>query len=182
MDTLVFDIETQNFFTSPEVGWGNFEALRISVVCVYSYAHDRYMSFEEHEIDKLAETFGSSNRIVGFSMNRYDVPVIQAYFNRLGFLHVNLWHKERVDLLEEIELTTGKRISLDRLARANLTTGKSHHGWEAISLYKEGKLDELREYCLKDVELTKDLYDLYRTRSYLFIPDRETGSVSKVSF
>ncbi|MEK7187713.1 MAG: ribonuclease H-like domain-containing protein [Patescibacteria group bacterium] len=182
MDTLVFDIETQNFFTSPEVGWGNFDALKISVVCVYSYAHDKYFSFTENEMDKLAAMFGTSNRIVGFSMNRYDVPVIQAYFNRLGLGHVNLWTKERVDLLEEVELTTGKRVSLDRLARANLTGGKLRHSWEAIDLYNEGRLDELREYCLKDVEITKDLYDLFRTRNYLFIPDRETGSVSKISF
>lgn len=182
MDTLVFDIETQNFFTSPEVGWGNFEALRISVVCVYSYAHDKYMCFEEHEMDKLAELFHTSNRIVGFSMNRYDVPVVQSYLNRLGLSKLNLWEKERVDLLEEVELTTGKRISLDRLAKANLTTGKLRHGWEAIDLYREGRMDELKEYCLKDVEITKDLYDLFRTRNYLFIPDRETGAVSKVSF
>lgn len=182
MDTLVFDIETQNFFTSPEVGWGNFEALRISVVCVYSYAHDQYLCFEEQEIYKLAELFQESNRIVGFSMNRYDIPVLQAYLNRAGLLHVNLWQKERVDLLEEIELTTGKRISLDRLARANLPTGKLRHGWEAIDLYREGKMDELKEYCLKDVELTRDLYNLYKTRSYLFIPDRETGVVSKIDF
>jgi hypothetical protein len=32
LDTLVFDIETQNFFTDPDVGWDNYDALKISVV------------------------------------------------------------------------------------------------------------------------------------------------------
>ena len=108
--------------------------------------------------------------------------MVQSYFNKKGLSHINLWEKERVDRLEEIELTTGKRISLDRLAKANRTTGKLRHSWEAITLYKEGRMEELKEYCLKDVELTKDLYDLYRTRNYLFIPERETGNTSKVSF
>ena len=76
MDTLVFDIETQNFFTDPGVGWDNFAALKISVVGVYSYAQDRYLVFEESEMEKLAELFRGAKRIVGFSMNRYDVPVL----------------------------------------------------------------------------------------------------------
>lgn len=180
-DTLVFDIETQNFFTDPDVGWGNFEALKISVVGVYSYGRNESYCFEEHELDKLAELFKESSRLVGFSMNRYDVPVLQRYFAR-GRYGIDLWQKERVDLLEEIELATGKRISLDKLARANLPDGKSRHGAEAIGLYRDGRIAELKEYCLKDVVLTKDLYDLYRGRRYLYVPQVATGETLRVSF
>jgi len=180
-DTLVFDIETQNFFTDPEVGWGNYGALKISVVGVYSYVKDKFLTFEEHEMDKLAELFKGSDRIVGFSMNRYDVPVLQNYFLREKH-GVDLWQKRRIDLLEEVELATGQRIGLDKLARANLSGGKSGHGSKAIGLYKDGKMDELKSYCLKDVEITKDLYDLYRLRRYLYVPHKETGETSRVSF
>ena len=120
MDTLVFDIETQNFFTDPGVGWDNFAALKISVVCVYSYDQDKYFSFEESEMEALAELFHTAKRIVGFSMNRYDVPVLNLYFQKLRGSIPNIWGKERVDLLEEIESATGARISLSRLAEANL--------------------------------------------------------------
>jgi DEAD/DEAH box helicase domain-containing protein len=181
VDTLVFDIETSNFFTDPEVGWNNFEALRISVVGVYSYAHDRYTCYEELEMAKLAELFTASDRIVGFSINRYDVPVLHSYFQREKG-GPDLWGKERVDLLEEVEMLTGQRISLDRLARANLETGKTHHGAEAIGLFRDGKIQELKDYCLNDVRLTKDLYDLYRSRRYLFIPDRVSGKLAKLNF
>ena len=181
LDTLVFDIETQNFFTDPDVGWDNYAALKISVVGVYSYLSDRYFTFEEGEMDRLAELFRDAKRLVGFSMNRYDVPVLNHYFQRIKDAP-RLWAMERVDLLEEIELATGHRISLDRLAEANLGARKTHHGSEAGELYREGKMEELKEYCLNDVKLTKELYDLYRTRYALLVPNRRTGEPVTVEF
>lgn len=183
LDTIVFDIETQNFFTDPGVGRDNFAALKISVVAAYSYLEDRYYSFEEHEMDNLAELFAGARRIVGFSMNRYDIPVLTHYFKKLKSDAPDLWGMERVDLLEEIELATGHRIGLARLAEANLGETKSHHGSEAGALYDEGKMEELKEYCLNDVKLTKELYDLYRTQHFLLIPNRkEEGGSSKIEF
>ena len=182
MDTLVFDIETQNFFTDPGVGRDNFGALKISVVCVYSYDQDKYFSFEENEMSAVAELFNTAARIVGFSSNRYDVPVLNGYFQRLRLSVENLWKKERVDLLEEIELATGNRVSLSRLAEANLGEKKEQSGAEAITLYREGKMDELKEYCLKDVCLTKELYDLYIKQRALMVPNKLTGEVVRVEF
>ena len=57
MNTIVFDIETQNFFTDPGVGWDNFAALKISAVGVYSYTKDEYVCFEEGEMEQAAELF-----------------------------------------------------------------------------------------------------------------------------
>jgi DEAD/DEAH box helicase domain-containing protein len=182
-DTLVFDIETQNFFTDPEVGWNNFNALKISVVGVYSYLKNKYLSFEEHEMEALADLFRESTRIVGFSMNRYDVPVLHHYFQENAATRdVDLWGKERVDLLEEIELLLGKRISLSKLAEANLGVAKDRHGSEAITLYKNGEMEELKKYCLKDVELTKALYDQFRLKGFFLIPDKITGEMQKLTF
>jgi len=182
MDTLVFDIETSNFFTDPGVGWDNFAALRISVVGVYSYLKDKYFCYEEAEMDKLAELFASANRLVGFSSNRYDIPVLNLYFQKLKGENLDLWAKERVDLLEEIEMATGKRISLSRLAEANCGVKKDRHGSEAITLFKNGQIEELKKYCLKDVELTKQLYDMFKKDRSLMVPDRETGELLKVDF
>ena len=182
MDTLVFDIETSNFFTDPGVGWDNFPALKISVVGVYSYAEDKYYCYEEHEMQKLAELFMRAQTIVGFSMNRYDVPVLNLYFQKLRTAAPNLWAKERIDLLEEIETAMKQRISLSKLAEANLGVKKEHHGSEAITLFHEGKIEELKAYCLNDVKLTKELYDLYRTQNYFLMPDKRTGEMVKVAF
>jgi DEAD/DEAH box helicase domain-containing protein len=182
MDTLVFDIETSNFFTDPGVGWNNFDALKISAVGVYSYDQDTYLCFEEHEMDKLGDLFRNAKTIVGFSINRYDVPVLNAYFQRLGSGVPNLFLMERLDLLDEIERVAGHRISLERLAQANLGTGKTGHGTHAAELYRAGKMEELKAYCLKDVELTKKLFDLYRDRKYFFLPVRDSEEFTKLEF
>jgi DEAD/DEAH box helicase domain-containing protein len=182
MDTLVFDIETQNFFTDPDVGWDNFAALKISAVGVYSYVYDKYFAFEESEIEKVVDLFNTSRTLVGFSMNRYDVPVLNLYFQRLNVPAPNIWEKERIDLLEEIEMAAGQRVSLSKLAEVNLGVKKDRHGSEAIALYRDGKMDELKAYCLNDVKLTKELYDLYRKQRYFLIPDKKTGEVIKVNF
>ena len=183
MDTLVFDIETKNFFTDPEVGWNNFTALKISVVGAYSYLKDAYFCFEEQEREKLAELFRDAKRLVGFSINRYDVPVLANYFQGSPETRdIDLWKRERVDLLEEVEIETGTRISLSKLAYANLGVSKDQHGSEAIELWKSGRIDELKSYCLNDVKLTKQLYDLYRRDGSLVIPNKETGALAKVTF
>lgn len=187
MDTLVFDIETQNFFTDPDVGWDNFAALKISVVCAYSYLQDKYFAFEETEMAACAELFAGARTIIGFSMNRYDVPVLNHYFQKLGKLpngaHApNLWEMDRIDLLDEIELAVRGRVSLSRLAEINLGSKKNMHGSMAIALYRDGKIAELKEYCLNDVRLTKELYDLSRKQNFLMIPDKKTGEIVKVEF
>lgn len=183
MDTLVFDIETKNFFTDPGVGWNNFEALEISMVCAYSYAKDEYFSFDENQLDKAAELFNSSSLLVGFSSNRYDIPVLDVHFKKLSEAKkIDIWGKNRFDILEEIEMATGQRISLDKLSRANLGVGKEKKGHEAIAMYKNGEIEELKKYCLQDVRLTKELYDLYRDKGEFIIPDNRTGNSVKVNF
>lgn len=183
MDTIVFDIETQNFFTNPGVGWNNFGALKISVVGAYSYNHEKYFCFQEDEMDQLAELFRNASRIVGFCSNHYDTPVLNLYFRKLAAdPTLDLWKKERVDLLDEIEGITGSRISLNRLAKANLGIEKTGRGWEAIGLWERGEIEKLKEYCLNDVRLTKDLYDLFCAQGYLLVPNKESGETDKIVF
>lgn len=176
-DTIVFDIETQNFFTDKDVGWNNFEALKISVLAFYSYNQDRYFCFEEKDLDMAYEYFLNSKYLVGFSINRYDIPVLNIYFQKKMSIEkpINLWEKERIDLLEEIEKIYGQRISLSKLSEANLGDKKIRHGSEAAELYLTGQIEELKKYCLKDVELTKRLYDLYLNNKKLIFPDKKTG-------
>jgi len=43
-------------------------------------------------------------------------------------------------------------------------------------------MEELKKYCLQDVRLTKDLYDLYRDKGELMVPNVKTGDSVKVNF
>lgn len=173
MSKIVFDIETKNTFADVG-GKENLKKLEISVVCIYSYDTNTYTCFDEHQMKRLADILQKARLLIGFSINRFDVPVLEKY------MPFNLTAIPRLDLLEEIEYAMGSRISLDLLAKHNLGTQKTHHGLEAVRLYKEGNMKELTDYCTKDVEITKNLYDLARRQKYLFIPDRFTGELKRV--
>jgi len=170
-DTLVIDIETKNFFT--DAGRDNFDAIDISVVGVYSYLKGEYRCFDERELGELAAWLEGASRIVGFSINRYDIPILNRY------VPMNLWGIERFDILDEIERVMGERISLNRLAKTNLGFGKNGHGSQAIVLYEEGRMEELAAYCLQDVKVTKELYDLLCAQKYLLVPRRDTGELTR---
>lgn len=173
-DKIVIDIETKNTFADVG-GQENIHKLEASFVGVYSYNQDKYFSFREGEWDKLAPLLQNAGLIIGFSIVRFDLPVLAKYFN------FNLMALPRLDLLEEVELAYGNRIGLDLLAQTNLGIGKTHHGLDAIRFYQEGNWADLEAYCLQDVKVTKELYEFVRKNNYLKIPRKYTGELVKVA-
>jgi len=173
MDKLVIDIETKNTFADVG-GQDHIKKLEVSFVGVYSYNQNKYISFFEKDLDQLAALLQKAGLIIGFSINRFDIPVLEKH------CAFNLFAIPRLDLLDEIELSFGRRISLDVLAKTNLGAGKTSHGLEAIKFYKEGNLKALQDYCLMDVKITKDLYELAKRQKFLNIPDKFTGILNKV--
>ena len=175
MDKLVLDIETSNSFA--EVGGRDrLAALKVSLIGAYSYRENRYLAFHEHELAEFAPFLKRSGLIIGFAINRFDIPVLKKHFP------FDISVIPRLDLLDEIEITTGNRISLNRLAEANLVSGKTHEsGLDAIQLYRDGDLKELERYCLNDVRITKDLYELARQQGYLLVPDRNTNELVRTT-
>lgn len=174
MDKIVFDIETKNSFADVG-GQGNLKKLDASFVGVYSYNQNKYLSFFEHQFAELGELLKKTGLLIGFSSKRFDVPVLEKYFK------FNINRIPHIDLLEEIELNLGRRVSLDVLAKTNIGIGKTNHGLEAIKFYNEGDLASLERYCINDVKITKELYELAKKQGHLFIPERTTGELIKVS-
>lgn len=173
MDKIVIDIETKNSFADVG-GQDHIGDLDVSFVGVYSYDQDKYLSFFESQLSELGPILQSAGLVVGFSINRFDLPVLNKYFN------FNTLALPRLDLLEEVEMAFGARVSLNILAKTNLGVAKTHHGLEAIDLYRDGKLDELKDYCLNDVKITKDLYELIKRQGHLMIPKKFTEELVKV--
>jgi DEAD/DEAH box helicase domain-containing protein len=173
-DKLVFDIETKNSFA--DVGGDqNVHKLEVSVVGVYSYNDDKYFIFDEHELDKLGVLLKKTKLLIGFSSKRFDVPVLAKYFN------FNLNSIPHYDILEEIEKSFGRRVGLGILGQANLGIGKTGHGLEAIELYRKGEMEKLKSYCLQDVKITKEIFDLIKIQNFLWIPRRDDPQMAKVS-
>lgn len=183
MDKLVIDIETKNTFADVG-GQFNLHKLEASFVGVYSYDKNAYLPFFEKDFSELGRVLQKAGLIIGFSINRFDIPVMKKYFE-LGNIfstgiNFNIFALERLDLLEEIERAIGSRISLDLLAKENLKIGKTHHGLDAVKFYREGNFDELKNYCLHDVKITKDLYDLAKKQGFLMVPRRDNSVPLKV--
>lgn len=174
MDKLVLDVETKNTFQEVGGQW-NVKGLDVSFVGVYSYNQNKYLGFFEEKFEELGTLLQKAGLVVGFSLNRFDMPVLEKYFK------FNVSALPTLDLLEEIELAYGARVSLNVLAQANLGMQKTQaHGLEAIRLWNEKKLKELEEYCLQDVRITKELYELIKRQKYVTIPQKFTGAPQKV--
>ena len=158
---LVLDIETQNTFA--EVGGKqNLHKLRVSVVCVYNYDADSYTSFTEHEMFQLEELLRSAGLIVGFNIRSFDFGVLSSY------LFTSVEQFPILDLLEEIERVRGHRVTLQSVAEATFNDRKTGHGLDAVRLFREGRLQELADYCQNDVRLTKEIYNFGKENGKIF--------------
>ncbi len=173
MDKIVFDIETKNDFNDVG-GRDNLKDLEISVVCCYSYDEDKYLSFEEKELEGFGRLLQKSELLIGFNSKLFDLPVLEKYlkFNASAIPHF--------DIFEAVQKALGRRIGLGILAEANLGVGKSGDGLNAIQLYKQGQIEDLKKYCIQDVKITKDLYELIKKQGYVWIPERSTPQMTKL--
>ena len=75
MDKLVIDIETKNTFADVG-GQEHIKKLDASFVGVYSYNKDAYFSFFENQFGELNELLKKAGLIIGFSINRFDIPIL----------------------------------------------------------------------------------------------------------
>lgn len=149
---VVFDIETKDAF-SDVGGRDGLEKLQISVLGAYDYANDAFVTYEEPELSRFAERLQRSPLLVGFNSRRFDTPILQKY------IPFDLRRIPQLDIMEELQKVLGHRVSLDSVARATLGAGKSGSGLEAIRLWRERKIAELKHYCLDDVRITRDIFE-----------------------
>ncbi|MBU6389561.1 ribonuclease H-like domain-containing protein [Patescibacteria group bacterium] len=149
-DIIVYDIETQETFQ--DIGSRDPKKLHISLIGAYSYQENKLISFVESEFPLFWRRLEQAALIVGFNNHGFDDQVCAAYFPEMPKV-------PSFDILEEVYNNLGFRIKLDNIAQATLGEGKSGDGLKAIKLYREGKIDELRSYCLDDVRITKEIYD-----------------------
>ncbi|MGE5297618.1 MAG: ribonuclease H-like domain-containing protein [Acidobacteriaceae bacterium] len=175
LNKIVFDVETQKDFS--EVGGRDKNhLLKVSVVCAYSYPEDKYYNFTEDQMYRLGEMFSEADQIIGFNIKHFDFEVVKPYFSfdpqELPYL----------DIMQEVEKLIGHRVKLDNLAQSTLGVGKNGDGLEAIRLFRQGRIDELKKYCQNDVKITKELYDYVKTYGKLLYKDYFETKEVKLTF
>ncbi len=162
---IVLDIETQNTFQ--DVGAYNPALLSISLIGVYFYETDTYEAFYEQDLPKLWPRLERADRIIGYNLIGFDYPCMQRYYAG------ELAKLPTVDLLVEIEKRIGFRVKLDDVAHATLGVGKSGSGLMAVEYWRKGELDKLKDYCLQDVKVTKEVYEHVLDAQELSFFDRQ---------
>ena len=170
---IVLDLETQ--FKFQEVGY-DVKKLKISVVGIYNYANNNYLTYREDELPQLFNLLEHASFIIGFNIRKFDMMVLSSYY------HGNTSQFQLLDILEEVEKSLGHRLALDDLVRASLGFKKSGHGLLAIEHFREGRWDELCKYCLSDVKATKELYEFGLKNKKLFFQTHHGKREIKISF
>ena len=155
MRKLVFDIETKNIFQ--DVGSNNSEDLDISVVGIYDYETDKYLTFTQEEFDKMWPYFQRADVLITFTGEHFDIPLLNKYYKKTGL--GDLKTIRSLDVLKEIKTQYGRRMKLDQIAEGTFGINKSGDGFDAVVWWRQGKIDEIRKYCLLDVKITKDVYE-----------------------
>jgi DEAD/DEAH box helicase domain-containing protein len=163
MREIVLDIETQNIF---ERGNRDATKLKISFVGIYDYGTGEYGGFFEADLPKLWQTLEHCDRLIGYNIKGFDIPVMNAYYAG------DLTKLPQLDMMEEVAKFTGFRLKLDDLAHATLGVGKSGSGLDAVKYWQAGELDKLRDYCLQDVKVTRQLYEYGRMNGLVHYFDR----------
>jgi len=148
---VVFDIETSNIFD--DIGSNDPAKLDISVVGAYDSATDTYATYAVPEFPKLWSIIEHADMLIGYNSDHFDIPLLNKYYPG------DLTKIKSLDLLVEIKRSLGRRLRLDTVAQATLGQQKTSNGLEATKWWKEGKEDLVREYCIHDVKITKELYD-----------------------
>jgi len=148
---VVFDIETQKSFK--DIDRKKIHLLKVSVVGLYDSSRDVYEAYEEKELLKVDEIFRKADVIIGFNSIGFDMPILAPY------LFTPVENFFQVDLMEEIQKVRGHRVALQSVAEATLKSHKTGDGLGAIDLYREGRIEELKSYCLNDVKITKEIYE-----------------------
>ena len=155
MRKLVFDIETKNIFQ--DVGSNDPADLDISIVGIYDYETNRYLSFAQEEFDQMWPYFQKADTLITFTGEHFDIPLLNKYYKKAGL--GDLKTIRSLDVLKEIKTQYGRRMKLDQIAEGTFGINKSGDGFDAVVWWRTGKIDEIRKYCLLDVKITKDVYE-----------------------
>jgi DEAD/DEAH box helicase domain-containing protein len=154
MNVVYFDLETQRI--ADEVGgWSNIHKLGFAVGVTYSIMREDYTVYLEENVNRLIEELLSADVVIGFNIKAFDYVVLSPYVSK----GTSLWKIRSVDMMEHIHRALGFRVSLDSLAGATLGEKKSADGLQSVEWFKAGEIDRVVEYCKKDVEVTRKLYD-----------------------
>lgn len=163
MRYFIFDLETQNIFQ--DTGSSDPTSLDISVAAAYDSATEKYISVTHDSLHELWPIIEKADALVGYNSNHFDIPLLNKYYPG------DLTQIKSIDILEFIKESLGRRLRLDSVAQATLGAKKSADGLQAVRWWREGKIDEIKKYCVQDVKVTKGVFDYALKNGHVLFKD-----------
>lgn len=171
MRKIIFDIETDGLIVSD----GSKQIFpKIYVVAIYDSETDKYSTYTEDELKDLWPILEKADLLIGYNNDGFDTPVLNSFYSG------DLTKINSLDILDEIKKSLGRRIKLDTIAEATLGRKKISHGLEAMAWWKQGLYEKVKEYCIEDVRITKDVYEYALKNGILKYKDKDTGAIKDI--
>lgn len=197
-EIMALDIETKNY--SWEIGgWNNLSLFEPSVVATWDGNEGNIFSKQElepidgvnyHDLhpqvlgDFLSNHIEKGGKLLGHNIIKFDLPVIREALDCWAAGDILSKKEMIIDtkiLFSKASLSYGNLLnSLNDLAKHNLDESKLMQSQDAPVAWREGKYQEVAEYCLKDAQLTFDIYELGKTNSMLKSRCKDTGEIKEV--
>ncbi len=150
MRVITFDIETIGGFAR---GRTDYDGIEVTVVGIHDSDTGLYTAYIKEEFTALWPILERADLLVGFNSDTFDIPILNKYYPG------DLSQTPSLDILSEVYKTLGRRIRLEALAQGTLGRGKSGDGKFAGDWWKEGDYEKVKNYCLDDVRLTREIFD-----------------------
>ncbi len=173
---LVLDVETQYLSDEVPGGWSAVEKLKVALVVTWNEA-DGMRVWYEADIQRLLEETRKYDPIVTFNGERFDFRVLIAYGK------VDHLYRASRDMLARLREKLGFRVKLDSLASSTLGRSKTGSGVQSVEWWRSGDpalRQKVVDYCMKDVELTRDLYLFGREKGYVLLDDIRSGMTRRI--
>lgn len=166
MNFVYFDVETKRL--ADEVGgWNNIEQLGIAVAVTFSSLDKTFRIYRENETTGLLDELRGADCVVGFNSRGFDFRVVQPYMD------FDLRTLPNIDLMIDLKKSLGFRVGLNNACAATLGQGKSSHGTESVQWWRDGRENEVIEYCKQDVQLTQLLHEYGAIHQHVFVTDKK---------
>lgn len=151
MREITFDIETANAFST--FNRLDMSKMDLAIVAIHDSETNEYSSYAESELPKLWPILEQADVLIGYNSDSFDIPLLNRYYPG------DLSRIRSLDLLVEVQNALGRRVRLQSLAEATLKISKSGDGLQSVEWWQQGLYDKVREYCIQDVRITRELYD-----------------------
>lgn len=159
MREITFDIETAN--SVPSFARGDLSQLELALVGVHDSETGEFTSYVKEELPQLWPILERADVLIGYNSDSFDIPLLNRYYPG------DLAQIRSIDLMIEVQKVLGRRLRLQSLAQATLGRGKGGDGLKSVEWWQQGLVDKVREYCIEDVRLTRELYDYALTNQSL---------------